>query len=50
MFCGNIFKYPVRNIDEVAYFIKNGTMITAYCIFSLWQDKELDENYLIHFF
>jgi hypothetical protein len=50
LFCGNEFKYPVRNIHEISNIISTGIMRTEEGNFSLWEGRDFVakdlENYL----
>ncbi|MCJ7932614.1 MAG: hypothetical protein MUW56_03000 [Chryseobacterium sp.] len=50
LFCGNIFKYPVRSINEVDNMVNRGTMQTPEGIFWLWKDKKLTPEFLLEYF
>jgi len=50
LFNGNIFRYPVRNINEIDNMINRGTMRTKDGEFWLWREKKLTISFLINYF
>jgi hypothetical protein len=50
LFNGNIFKYPVRNINEIDNVFNVGTIGTEHGTFWLWKDKKLTIDFLLEYF
>lgn len=50
LFNGNIFRYPVRNINELENILLRGTIKTENGIFWLWKEKKLTVDFLIDYF
>jgi len=50
LFNGNVFKYPVRNINEIDNFLNRGTMRTNEGEFWLWQEEKLTLSDLLEYF
>lgn len=50
LFNGNIFKYPVRNINEIDNMLNRGTMRTEHGKFWLWREKKLTLEFLLDYF
>ncbi|AFD05307.1 hypothetical protein [Solitalea canadensis] len=47
---GNIFKYPVRNINEIDNMLTRGVMKTEFGEFWLWKEKKLSLDFLLNYF
>ena len=50
LFNGNIFKYPVRGINEIDNMLNRGTIKTAEGTFWLWKEKKLTVDFLLDYF
>jgi hypothetical protein len=49
-FNGNIFKYPVRNINEVTNMLTAGTMRTEFGTFRVWSNEYLTLDFMLDYF
>lgn len=49
LFNGNIFKYPVRGINEIDNMLTRGTLRTAEGSFWLWKEKKLTVDFLLDY-
>jgi len=50
IFNGNIFKYPVRNINEIENILLRGTMTTKDGVFWIWEKDTLQVSDLVEYF
>ncbi len=50
LFNGNIFKYPVRNINEIENMLTTGIMRTEFGTFNVWQSKSLTLEFMLDYF
>lgn len=50
LFNGNIFKYPIRNINEVGNILKTGRMRTNSGTFCVWKDSSLTLEFMLDYF
>ena len=50
IFNGNIFKYPVRNINEIENILLRGTMTTKDGVFWIWEKNILQLSDLLEYF
>jgi hypothetical protein len=49
LFNGNIFKYPVRGINEIDNMLNRGTLRTSEGSFWLWKEKKLTVDFLLDY-
>lgn len=49
LFNGNVFKYPVRGINEINNMLNHGTMRTAEGTFWIWKEKKLTVDFLLDY-
>lgn len=50
LFNGNIFKYPVRNINEVVNMLTTGIMRTEFGTFRVWPNESLTIDFMLNYF
>ncbi|SFB43735.1 hypothetical protein [Algoriphagus aquimarinus] len=50
LFNGNIFKYPIRNINEVINMLTKGRMRTESGTFNVWTGKSLTIDFMLDYF
>jgi hypothetical protein len=50
LFNGNIFKYPVRNINEIANMLTTGSMRTELGTFRVWPSESLTIDFMLDYF
>ena len=50
LFNGNVFRYPIRNINEIENILERGTMRTNEGVFRLWKSNELSLSDLLEYF
>ena len=50
LFNGNIFKYPIRNINEVTNMLTTGSMRTEFGTFKVWSSESLSIDFMLDYF